>query len=88
MDTETPTAEHTPGDNPDELSRLLEIELIQKRAAWKRALARNKGLKSLSLLFLCLVFFAGLGAFYFVYLRANDQRQQHPPATLETSRRR
>jgi hypothetical protein len=75
-----------PANSADELSRLLEIELIQKRAAWQRTLARNKSLKSLSLLFLCLVVLAGMGSFYFVYfvyMNASEGRQQRPATALD-----
>jgi hypothetical protein len=67
-------------DNADELSRLLELELIQKRAEWKRATARNKNFKALSLLFLFVVVLAGLVAYYFVFMRASEERQQRAPA--------
>ncbi len=66
-------------NDPDKLSRLLELELIQKRAAWQQANARYKTLKSASLLFLLVVILAALIGFYFVFTRVNEQRgQQHP----------
>lgn len=72
-----------PLNNPDELTKLLEIELIQKRAEWQRATARNKNLKSFSFLFLFLVVLAGLAAFYFTFMRAREERQNRPPATAQ-----
>src|SRR3954469_6397593 len=70
------------GDNPDELSQLLEIELIQKRAEWQRATARNKNFKSASILFLTVVILAGLVVFYIAFTRSHESR---PPATELTA---
>ena len=66
-------------DNPDELSQLLEIELIQKRAEWQRATARNKSFKSASILFLTVVILAGLVVAYIVFTRPHP----NPPPTTE-----
>ena len=65
--------------NPDELSRLLEIELIQKRAEWQRANARHKNLRSASFAFLFVVVMAALVGFYFIFMRASENRQHRPP---------
>jgi hypothetical protein len=64
--------------NPDELSRLLEIELIQKRAEWQQASARHKNLRSVSFLFLFVVVMAALVGFYFIFMRVNENRQHRP----------
>jgi hypothetical protein len=70
------------GNNSEELSQLLEIELIQKRAEWQRATARNKNFKSASILFLTVVVLAGLVVFYIVFTRPHENRR---PATELTS---
>ena len=80
MSAEAPKTGSSAADNAEELSRLLEIELIQKRVEWQRATARNKNLKTVSLLFLFLVVLAGLAVFYFAYMRASEGRPQRPPA--------
>jgi hypothetical protein len=64
-------------NDPEKLSRLLELELIQKRAAWQRAGARYKTLKTASLLFLAVVILAGLLAFFLIFLRVSE-RGVHP----------
>ena len=46
-------------------TKLLEIELMQKRAEWKRAKERRGGLRALSFLFLFAVIIAALVAFFF-----------------------
>ena len=85
MSTEELQAGQPIGNDPEQLSRLLEIELIQKRAEWQRTTARNKTLKSVSLFFLFVVVLAGLIAFYFVFTRASDGRQHaaRPPAMAQ-----
>ena len=81
MSAEVPKTGRPATDNVDELSKLLEIELIQKRAEWQRATARNKNLKTLSLFFLFVVVLAGLVGFYLIFMHANEQRQHRPPPT-------
>lgn len=73
------------GNDPDELSRLLEIELMQKRASWQQKTARNKNLKSVSLVFLFLIVMGGLAGLYFVFMQANQGRQHRPPQTSNSS---
>ena len=65
----------------EQLSRLLELELIQKRAAWKQARERKKSFRSLAFLFLFLLFAACLLGFFFAFNRVNDERQNRPIAT-------
>ena len=69
-------------NNAEELSRLIEIELIQKRAEWQKAGARRKTIRSVSILFLFVVIMGALLAFYFAFSRVNEERgHQKPPAT-------
>jgi hypothetical protein len=67
-----------PQNDPDELSRLLELELIQKRAAWQQANARHKTLKSVSIFFLFIVIVGALVGFYLAFSRVNEERGQRP----------
>ena len=50
--------------DPAKLAKLLEIELMQKRAAWQQAKARRGTLRTMSFLFLFLVIVAAFVAFY------------------------
>jgi hypothetical protein len=52
-------------NDPVELARLLDIELIQKRAEWQRASRRYRAVKTLSLLFLFLVIAGVILAVFF-----------------------
>ena len=67
----------------DELARLLEIELIQKRAAWKQAAARHRAIRMVSFLFLFLIILAGLLVYFFVFsdLSGNRAPRSTPAAT-------
>ncbi len=50
--------------DPERLAQLLELELIQKRAAWQQAAARRGSLRVLSFLFLFIVIVGTLIAFF------------------------
>ncbi len=52
--------------DPAKLAKLLEIELMQKRAGWQQAKARRGTLRAMSFLFLFLVIIAAVAAFYFL----------------------
>ncbi len=52
--------------DPAKLAKLLEIELMQKRAGWQQAKARRGTLRAMSFLFLFLVIVAAFVAFYFL----------------------
>ena len=71
--SETQTSQPIRND-AEELSRLLEIELLQKKALWQQKTARNKNLKTFSIMFLFLVVMAGLAAFVFVFMQAKEGR--------------
>ncbi len=60
--------------NPDELARLLEIELIQNRAAWKQAAARHRAIRMVSFLFLFLVIVAALLTYFLVFSELRENR--------------
>ena len=62
--------------DPEKLAKLLEIELMQKRASWQQAKARRSSYRTMSFLFLFLVIVAAFMAFYFV---ASSERPAKPP---------
>jgi hypothetical protein len=70
--------------NPDDLARLLEIELIQKRAAWKQSAARYRAIRMASFLFLFLVIMGALLVYFFVFSDLSGNRAPNPtPASAE-----
>ena len=60
--------------DPDELARFLEIELIQKRAAWKQAASRYRAIRMVSFLFLFLIILAALLVYFFVFSDLSGNR--------------
>lgn len=75
----------TPENDPEQLTRLLEIELIQKRAAWARESARYTKIRAAGLLFLFVIVIGSLLAFYLMYSTASDQRPGQPARSGTTS---
>jgi hypothetical protein len=56
-------------NDPDQLDKLLKIELEQRRTEWKQASARYRSIRSFSFLFLFLVVAGGLVGLFFVLTR-------------------
>jgi hypothetical protein len=71
--------------DPEELPRLLEIELLQKRNEWKQAAARARTIRMVSFLFLFLVILGALLAYFFIFSELNGNRDapKSPPASTE-----
>jgi hypothetical protein len=67
------------GTEADQVARLLELELIQRRTAWKQAKERKKSFRTLAFFFLFLLFMACVGGAFFAFTRVNEQRQNRPP---------
>ena len=65
----------------EQLSRLLEVELLQKRAEWKKTKERKKSYRSLAILFLFLLFAGCLLGFFFASNRVREERQNRPATT-------
>lgn len=64
--------------NPEDAVRLLELELIQKRAARQMAGARWRGLRAASFFFLFVVIVGALLAFYFLFASGRLSSQRTP----------
>ena len=77
-----PATQTKPNETEAEtLARFLELELIQKRAAWKQASTRRRNVRSLAFAFIFLVVIACLFGAYFVFMRVNEERgNQHSNA--------
>jgi hypothetical protein len=67
-------------NDPDKISQLLELQLAQKRANWKRANARYRSIRSVSFLFLFILILGALLAFFFAFSRINEERGSRHPA--------
>jgi len=62
----------------DNLSRLLELELIQKRATWKQAGDRYRSFRAAGFVFLFVLIVGCLVGGYFAFMRVNEPRANHP----------
>lgn len=70
-----------PGTDAEQMARLLELELIQKRTSWKQAKERNKSFRNLAIFFVFLLFMACAAGAFFVFTRVSEERQNRPQAT-------
>jgi len=75
------------GKAEDELMRVLELELAQKRVRWQQDREKYRSLRILSFSFLSLVIVAGLLGLFFCFSRAKDAREQHPAPSSALSPR-
>ena len=62
----------------DNLSRLLELELIQKRATWKQAGDRYRSFRAAGFVFLFVLIVGCLVGGYFAFMRVNEQCANQP----------
>ena len=71
--------------DPEELGKLLELELAQKRAVWESAAARHRQIRTLGFLFLFLLVVGGFFLFFIALMRVNEQRAKRPsPAATQS----
>jgi hypothetical protein len=66
--------------DPDNLARMLELELIQKRATWKQAGERHRAIRTAGFVFLFVLIVGCLAGGYFVFMRMNETRPNQPSA--------
>jgi hypothetical protein len=70
--------------DPDNLSRLLELELVQKRATWKQAGERYRAVRAAGFVFLFLLIVGCLIGGYFAFMRMNETRSNQPSAATDS----
>ena len=68
----------------DKLSRLLELELIQKRATWKQAGERYRSIRTAGFVFLFVLIVGCLVGGYFAFMRMNESRSNQPSAATDS----
>jgi hypothetical protein len=85
-----PDASGKPNPNesdPEKLQRLLELELVRKRAEWKQTGDRYRAFRSMSFVFLFLLIAGALVAAFFVFSRVNEQRSnQRSPDSVDVAK--
>ena len=62
----------------ENLSRLLDLELIQKRTTWKQAGERARSIRAAGFVFLFVLVIACLIGGYFAFMRVSEQRPNQP----------
>jgi hypothetical protein len=67
--------------DPDNVSRLLELELIQKRATWKQAGERYRSIRTAGFVFLFVLIVGCVIGGYFAFIRVNEQRANQPASS-------
>jgi hypothetical protein len=70
--------------DPDNLSRLLELELIQKRVTWKQAGERYRAVRAAGFVFLAVLILGCLVGGYFAFMRMNESRPSQPNAATNS----
>ena len=71
---DTPSTTNSNENDTEKLARLLELELMQKRMAWKRTAAHYRTIRLFGFLFLFILIAACAGGFFFVFSRVNEER--------------
>jgi hypothetical protein len=69
----------------EKLTRFLELELAQKRVAWKEASSRRRNARTMSFAFLFLIILGCLFGLFFAFSIVHEQRQSEqssPPPTV------
>ncbi len=78
MIPDTPGKTESVKSDPGDLARVLELELLQKRAAWQRAQARYGIIRTISIFFLVIVLAASIAGFFLLFSRLSGERAHHP----------
>jgi hypothetical protein len=73
--------------DPGDPARTLEVELLEKRVAWKRASARYRTARALSFFFLFMVILIAAGTFVFLFSRARDAAASRPSSSATSQQR-
>lgn len=63
------------------LTRLLELELAQKRAAWKEAGARRRNARMMSFAFLIMIIIGCLFGLFFAFSMVRDSKPNERPSS-------
>jgi hypothetical protein len=85
MIPDTPGKPESDGNDPGELSRFIDLELAQKRVAWKKAAARRQQVRLASFAFLLFLIVASLFAFFMLFSRVNEERGNPRPTPARSS---
>lgn len=65
----------------EQLTKLLELELAQKRASWKQTGERARSIRVAGFVFLFFLIVVCLVGAYFAFMRVNEQRANPAPSS-------
>ena len=65
----------------EKLFQMLEVKLGQERATWGKAKSQIRVIRTASFVFLFLLIIGALAAFYFIFMRAQEQRSNSTQQT-------
>lgn len=66
----------------ENLIRLLDLELTQKRLAWKQAATRHRTFRILGAFSILMILAAIFVALFFLFSQANEERANSRPSTI------
>jgi hypothetical protein len=62
----------------EKLFQMLEVKLGQERVVWQKTKSQIRVVRTASYIFLVLLTIGALAAFYFIFVRAQEQRANRP----------
>ena len=68
----------------DQLTKLLQVELAQKKMEWAAAAERYRKIRTASFFFLALIIMGAIAAFFFIFSQLPD-RLSHPAPAASAS---
>ena len=71
-------------ESAEAIARALELELISKRSAWKKAKARRQTWRTLSILFVLLILLGALLAYFYLVPALSREGKSAPPAARDS----
>ena len=72
-------------DEPEKLIRLLDLELVQKRALWKEAAARHRIFRKIGFFSIFIILAAVFLVLFFLFARVSEERSNPQPATTSNA---
>lgn len=73
-------------NDTEQLTKLLELEMAQKRATWKQAGERARSVRAAGFVFLFVLIVGCVVGAYFAFMRVNEERANpHPKPVAESN---
>ena len=78
---------HPMENESENLIRLLDLELTQKRTVWKRAATRHRTFRTIGVFSIVIILAAIFLALFFLFSQANEERANSRPSTISDKAR-